>query len=107
MLRGSECPPSTRFTVCPRRRSKNARPERPVRRQRRATAIVPAAHTRAVGGGRVHHTARKGVEDAKVRDNASGLTAATEPSHRLLARSVSGGGGARSARSARGSSCCR
>src|SRR5215217_5257620 len=58
-----------------------------------ATAIVPAVYTRAVGGGRVHHTAGKGVEDAKVRDNASGLTAASEPSDRLLARSVSGGDG--------------
>src|SRR5215217_8448628 len=72
-----------------------------------ATAIVPAVYTRAVGGGRVHHTARKGVEDGKVRDNASGLTAATEPSHLLLARSVGGGGGARSARSTQGRSCCR
>src|SRR5215212_2949159 len=33
------------------------------------------------------------VEDETVRDNASGLTAATEPSDRLLARSVSGGDG--------------
>src|ERR671910_3627257 len=72
-----------------------------------ATAIVPAVYTRAVGGGRDHHIAGKGVEDAKVRDNASGLTAATEPSHHLLARSVGGGGGARSARSTQGSSCCR
>src|SRR5215208_5041156 len=71
-----------------------------------ATAIVPAVYTRAVGGGRVHHTAGKGVEDATVRDNASGLTAATEPSDLLLARSV-GGGGARSARSTQGGSCCR
>src|SRR5215216_2568275 len=58
-----------------------------------ATAIVPAVYTRAVGGGRVRHTAGKGVEDETVRDNASGLTAATEPSDRLLARSVSGGDG--------------
>src|SRR5215208_2988290 len=72
-----------------------------------ATAIVAAVYTRAVGGGRVHHTAGKGVEDAKVRDNASGLTAATEPSDLLLARSVGGGGGASSARSTQGSSCCR
>src|SRR5688500_2558345 len=72
-----------------------------------ATAILPAVYSRAVGGGRVHHTAGKGVEDAKVRDNASGLTAATEPSDLLLARSVGGGGGARSARSIKGSSCCR
>src|SRR5215217_889191 len=72
-----------------------------------ATAIVPAVYTRAVGGGRVHQTARKGGEDAKVRDNASGLTAATEPSDLLLARSVGGGSGARSARSTQGSSCCR
>src|SRR5215216_2802381 len=89
-----------------RQRSKKPRPERPVRRQRRATAKVPAVYTRAVGGGRVHHTAGKGVEDAKVRDHASGLTAATEPSDRLLARSVGGGGGARSARSTQRSSCC-
>src|SRR5215212_7159771 len=53
-----------------------------------------------------HHAAGKGVEDAIVRDNASGLTAATEPSDRLLARSVGGGGGSRSARSTQGSSCC-
>src|SRR5215217_1276438 len=72
-----------------------------------ATAIVPAVYTRAVGGGRVHHTARKGVEDAKVRDNAGGPTAASEPSHLLLARRVGGGGGARSARSNQGRSCCR
>jgi hypothetical protein len=69
-----------------------------------ATAIVPAVFTRAVGGGRVHHTAGKGVEDAKVRDNASGTTAATEPSDLLFARSVGGSGGARSARSTHGKS---
>jgi hypothetical protein len=55
-----------------------------------------------------HHAAGKGVEDAIVRDNASGLTAATEPSDRLLARSVGGGGGSvRGARSNQGSSCRR
>src|SRR5687768_1033948 len=72
-----------------------------------ATAIVPAVYNRAMGGERVHHTAGKGVEDANVRDNASGLTAATEPADLLLARSVGGGGGARSARSTQGRSCCR
>src|SRR5215208_7695400 len=72
-----------------------------------ATAIVPTVCTRAVGGGRVHHTAGKGVEDAKVRDNASGLTAATEPSDLLLARSVGGGGSVGGARSTQGSSCHR
>src|SRR5687767_13410076 len=73
-----------------------------------ATAIVPAVYTRAVGGGRVHHTAGKGVEDAKVRDNASGLTAAKEPSDRLLARSVGGGrSGVGGAWSNQGGSCRR
>src|SRR3712207_727292 len=72
-----------------------------------ATAIVPAVYTRAVGGGRVHHTAGEGVGDAKVTDNAGGLTAATEPSDLLLARSVGGSGRGGGARFTQGSSCCR
>src|SRR5215212_3980734 len=48
-----------------------------------------------------------GDHDATVRDNASRLTAATEPSDRLLARSVGGGSGVRGARSKQGSSCRR
>src|SRR5918995_2447121 len=66
-----------------------------------ATATVPAVYTTAVGGGRIHHTAGKGVEDATARDNASGLTAATEPSDLLLARSVGGCGGTLSAQGSR------
>src|SRR5215208_1166980 len=48
-----------------------------------------------------------GDHDATVADNASGLTAASEPSHRLLVRSVGGGSGVGSTRSNQGSSCRR
>src|SRR5215204_7055004 len=41
---------------------------------------------------RCRQQTRRGDHDATVGDNASGLTAATEPSHRVLARSVGGGG---------------
>src|SRR5215208_7128579 len=48
-----------------------------------------------------------GDHDATVGDNASGTTAATEPSDRLLARSVGGGGRGGGTRSNQGSSCRR